>query len=370
MAIGGCGGGESRLPPVPYGNLDDSSERMPADLNAMSADWGPTGYVLDEDDRPSSPMINQAEEDNEVVGGDERRFLAVRDADEDADFVRNLTITEDGSYQGYIYFNNGADPDSAETATRDARVSLKIPEEIKDRKLMSATIRAANSWPPDVYSSVTLETPLDSFRLGVTVTSAKLWLRGGEESIDMPVNELLSDRGALLGCANGADGIVGAGHSCWGFVTFEFSALESIFSTDVRAGAESIAHFENSIFVEDIRAYDVLARYYNLGDIPQQNVAIRPVIPPGMAYITGSLHYSTDQDTTDVRLADDDLQLDYPFGERGAGTAIYYGYKLIPTADWLTQFCKIGDVKIQSTVTVGAGQSTAAMPVFYDKTKC
>lgn len=236
LVMTACSGGDVKAPA--FGELDSAAD-SPGGFNLadIQPDWAPNPArgQLDQ-----TPLFNRNAEDKRVVGGDERRFFAVRpwnEGESPAKFQRTMQIKAGNQYQGYVYFHNSGNGADYNTTSHDTRVSLWIPRILEHKTKATAEIGSRNSSPNTVSSSVVLSVEPGSPPVLIDIVSAYVVMRD-DKSLSYPISapQLRSRAGVEIGC-NQQDTPIAAGDQCWGQLLFIFQVHEAQFEVGADVGA-------------------------------------------------------------------------------------------------------------------------------------
>jgi len=269
----GCGGDPGS---AAFGSFDSASDSNEFNLEDVQPDWWPKvvpGFTAQD-----RPVLNQLDGDARVVGGNEHKFLALRNygvasRGSNEVFTRSLQVSPGRLYQGYVYFHNSGIGSADDTTSLETRISLALPSLISGQEVARATVSSKNGTPAAVNSTAVVKSG-GKGTVALRVTSATVYMQNSKDSYSVPVQELISKRGALVGCGV-ADGRVISGDNCWGQLTFVFEAVEASMNFTARVAFPADQTYSNSLTVSprDGRV-DVGFRYENTGKVPQTGVSI------------------------------------------------------------------------------------------------
>lgn len=269
----------------PLAPLDPVEPLVPAVPSAPSdqifAGWGPDRTVYSMSSPADRPVLNSI---TDSPYGDDRNFFHVKPAGKDDSTYDTRVILEAGKkYTGYVYFHNAASPSIDEPIT-NARLKIQFPLTVDENKRASAILSAANTQPTEVWSSVVLEKAAEeqTYAIRYVEESAVLHTLNQEKQIN--INDLVSDRGALIGCD--ADGIIGGKTACPdGYVTFDFVVDLMEFEGYIRAAVKNSGEFGSAVQANPGETIQIRLEYRNTGTTRQEDVIVKIDPIPGTTVV-------------------------------------------------------------------------------------
>ncbi|MBY6385415.1 hypothetical protein HG717_16065 [Rhodococcus erythropolis] len=359
-----------------YGEYDGRADALKLDLSSQR----PTFWPRQDDelagiDRTKSPRINGNKDAHTVIGGDSRKFLLIRKAGDGNSFSRTLEIEDDSQYEGYVYFSNdsptGDSENGADLVSRDTRLALDIPERVRARTSMSASILSANAQPKIVGSTVTVESKEVPETLYLKIISAEVRGQSGELLKNISPQDLAKPQGALIQCGDESEGVLNAG--CSGFVTFKFEASQSAFRTDFSLGFDGGSNYANYILINGDRGIWARFIFENTGSVDQRNVRVRfNSKSPYFIFVSGE-HSPQETDALGRRYLFDlqDLTNGKHVGDMPAGTQAEIIVRIEPQPGWIETLCADKEANIQGDVSVDGFYSfTTNASIYPDPSIC
>ncbi len=265
---------------------------VPAGLLA----WGP--------DRPTYTLEEPADHvtfnsiTNNAKHGDERNFVQIREAGV-GNFGENVELQPGKEYEVYVFFHNNAKAklNSAEHGHRgiaqNAQMRVQMPATVKqgEKARVTGIISADNAQPQSVWDEA-YGTSTADMALRYVQGSAKVTSLGAINGQTMP--DSLFTTGAPLGYEQ-LDGKVPGCNEFSGYVIFKFKAVQPNFEVTKEVSKTGQNSYAKSITVNENDTVDYKIQYKNTGQVRQDNVTIKDVLPKGVSYIPGSTHVATSE---------------------------------------------------------------------------
>ena len=158
---------------------------------------------------------------------------------------------------------------------------------------LQGILKSDNSTPASVWSSATvvLAKPTVEVALRYIPDSVKLLTSGAADGSSLPVKDLFSEQGALVGC-DAPDGLI-AGQVCSGSVSVDLVADFADFGVQGWLAPIGYDNYSNEASVHPGGEVKVKAKYVNLGSMRQNNVVIAlDELPPGVTVVPGTTFFS------------------------------------------------------------------------------
>jgi hypothetical protein len=274
--VSGCSGDNGAR----YGNLEPEADVSSFNLDDVQADWWP------KDSDPAiqgpTPVVDGDEHDPHALGGNARRFFAVRkydDHDTTELFTRKIQLKAGEQYQGYIYFRNSSKERENPSTTDGTSASVSFPSYVSGRKAVEARLLSQNAQM--IGSSVVLSSPPGTW-IDLQITSAEVRMRGGDVTYPISKEDLQTQRGAAIGCDH-PDGHIRTDDGCWGQVLFRFTTLKDGFTLTGRAGYGDYGKLFNYIAANrNVDTFRVAFEYRNTGDVNQHNLQLGGATADGL----------------------------------------------------------------------------------------
>ena len=345
------------------GAYDDSADTAKLDLSSSRADWWPK---LDDSyynhEGSTRPRINGEEQSGLVVGGDQRKFLLLREEGSETGFGRSLEVSAGKKYEAYIFFKNiSAKSDSpstnSELTSRNTRLSFNLPSSVSQSSTtVSAQLFSSNSSPGTVGSSATVQKPSAYESIRLSVSSAAVYSQDQSFIENLPVSDLISGRGATISCgANSSPGDVPP--ECSGYAIVKFEAASSKFRSKFEVSfTRDTDSWENYLLISgQIGGLWAQLTYVNTGDVEQSNVEISMSldenspfeIKDGSPYPYYDLPNTSRQYVYPATLKDG-----VTAPKVDAGKTYVVGVWLTPKPGWQSEICKQGGkVALAATIS-------------------
>ncbi|WP_143086759.1 hypothetical protein [Lentzea flaviverrucosa] len=246
--------------------------------------WGPPRQLFSGEARPTAAVFNSVT-DNTL--GDERFFLRLRGVGAKKWVSAGSLPVEVGSrYEGTIRFRND-NADRAAGLSRQTRVSMMLPAVVDGRAHATATVSSGSADPPEVWRWLVLASSGSAVLIRVVPNSASLHTTRIPAGVSLPVGELFSESGALVGC-DGPTGDVTGEDDCRGEVRFQFAVDQPDFAVSQLAAARGTTQYTNARRMTTDGELDVKVKYKNTGTIQQDDVVIKYALPTELTYIPGT----------------------------------------------------------------------------------
>ncbi|CAA0134723.1 Uncharacterised protein [Mycolicibacterium vanbaalenii] len=269
------------------GKCGSAVDSLGVDLSSLRPTWNPRDipdYISS--DNVSAPYFNANSDNPEVICGDERRFLLLREAGTGEAYSRTIVLEPSKKYEAYIFFKNDASFQDYETDSRNTRVRLKVPNVVANPVAFEAVITSDNAVVPSTFSSAVAEPRIGSKFPYIEVASAILNDSEGRKIADLSIDSLTDSQGVLVGCTE-ADGHVPAG--CSGSITVSFSTKKSSFDARISSAYnDPDGPWNNSIRIGSTHGFWIRYRYRNVGEVPHDGVTVRLWVPSTFPFLRGS----------------------------------------------------------------------------------
>lgn len=253
--------------------------------------WGPdrTTYTIE---KPADHVVFDSITNNPVYG-DERNFIRLKDASlGDSTYADDTKIEPGKEYVAYIYFHNNASTTFNDAAhnysgvAKNAKLRIALPTvlEAGKRTGMTAYLSADNASPQAVYDD-TFMTATESMTLKYVPGSAVIYSKGavnGQKLDDAVVTD-----GAFIGYDK-LDGSLPGCDEYSGYVLAHFVASQPNFSVTKQVSATGQNKWGKDYAAKLGDTVDFLVTYKNIGNVQQDNVVVRDLLPKGLTYVDGS----------------------------------------------------------------------------------
>ncbi|NLA43151.1 DUF11 domain-containing protein [Candidatus Saccharibacteria bacterium] len=263
---------------------------VPAGLLA----WGP--------ERPTYTLEQPADHvtfnsiTNNAKHGDERNFVQIREAGV-GNYGEEVELQPGKEYEVYVFFHNNAKNkyNSAEYGHRgiaqNAQMRVQMPSSVKkgEKARVTGFISADNAQPKMVWDEAYGVGSAD-MALRYVPNSAKITSLGAVNGQTMP--DSLYTTGAPLGY-DSLDGKLPGCNEFSGYVIFRFKAVQPNFEIIKEVSKSKQNSYAKSVNVNTGDTVDYKIQYKNTGQVRQDNVVIKDVLPKGVSYIPGSTYVAT-----------------------------------------------------------------------------
>lgn len=267
---------------------------IPAGLLA----WGP--------DRPTYTLENPADHvvfnsiTNNKKHGDERNFVQIKEVG--GTYKEQVSLTPGKEYEVYAFYHNNAKSylNSKEHNYKgiavDAKMRMNFPKSVRkgEKARFDSVISASNAQPRDVWDEAYgLNTTDQDLHLQVIPGSAKITNLGKSNGSTMP--NTLFTTGAPLGY-DALDGKVPGCNEFSGYVTYRFKVAEPQkpnFTVEKQVAPAGSKQFSKQITAKPGETVEYKIQYKNTGNIQQNNVALKDILPQGVQYVAGSAYIAS-----------------------------------------------------------------------------
>ncbi len=263
---------------------------VPAGLLA----WGP--------DRPTYTLQSPADHvtfnsitDN-AKHGDERNFVQIREAGAGNKFGENVTLQPGKEYEVYVFFHNNAksslntEEHGFRGIAQNAQMRVQMPATVKagEKARFTGFVSADNAQPKTVWDEA-YGTSTADMALRYVQDSAKITSLGGVNGQTMP--DSLFTTGAPLGF-DSLDGKLPGCNEFSGYVIYKVQAVQPNFEIEKQVSKSGQNNYTENVAVAPGDTIDYKIQYRNTGQVRQDNVMIKDVLPKGVSYIPGSTYIS------------------------------------------------------------------------------
>lgn len=354
---------------------------------AMEA-WGPTRNTF----TPTNPapyITFNSMVGNTAIGDDERNFVGIRESGSANAWTDNQKVEHGKEYVVRMYVHNNAASNLnlvAENVTAKVNLPTSTAKSIQVNGFISASNMGRdgsgalreNIANNTVYDHATFSGDRD-FNVALVPGSVKYENNRG--TFNLP-ETIFTSAGAKLGY-EAMDGRIPGCFQYAGYVTFKVKAQVSQV-TDFTLSKKVSKHGENK-WVEDYTAkpgevVDFALQYQNTGDVQQDDVTFRDVLPAGLTYVAGSTKWGNARGSHTVTDNDGNLT-----NGKGINVGSYAGRQGSKTTGaWVTFSAKVADesklecgentlrnlgrvttggYKVEDTATVKVNKECAPEPV-------
>jgi uncharacterized repeat protein (TIGR01451 family)/LPXTG-motif cell wall-anchored protein len=258
---------------------------VPATLFA----WGPS--------RPTYTMAHPADHitfnsitDNPNIG-DERNFVGIREAGTTNLWTDNVQIQEGKEYTVRMYVHNNA-AENLNLVAQNVTAKFNLPTTTGKSIRVDGFLTSTNASPTEVYDDATFTSSQD-FNLAYVAGSAKFENNVfGPSGVALP-ESIFTSRGATLGFDK-LDGRIPGCLRFAGYVSFRVKpqfAPTSKFAMNKRVSKHGVNQWSKDYTAQPGETVDFMIEYRNTGEVQQDNVTFRDVLPNGMSYVNGSTVY-------------------------------------------------------------------------------
>ncbi len=265
--------------------------------------WGP--------DRPTHTVENPATNitfnsiTNNPDYGDERNFVRIKDASDmgPGNWKDQIDIQEGKEYLVQMYVHNNA-ATSLNLVAENTRVMANVPNTTGKQVQIDGFISADNATPKQVWDQAIFNSTKD-FNLTYVAGSATLYNKVFTNGTAIN-DSIVTSQGALVGYDK-IDGKVPGCFNFSGYVSFkvkpQFPKKDS-FDTkkEVRKAGETTWKKDVATKPGDTVEYQLT--YKNTGDVRQNNVVVKDILPAGLTYEAGSTYLKNGSHPTPVKVSD------------------------------------------------------------------
>lgn len=261
---------------------------VPAGLLA----WGPSRTTFTEAN-PASYVTFNSITDNSVVG-DERQFVNARDASitQDGSWSKDVTVQPGKEYTVRVYVHNNA-AEHLNLKAINTRVSASVPTTTGTNVAISGFVSADNAQPQKVWADVNFKSGnSEQFNLAYVPGSARVYNNGyakGGSGQPLP-DSIVTSAGAQLGYESANGEVPG----CFKYVNYVYFKVKPQFAKKPSSEVQKTVskHGENK-WAENVQVnagdkVDYRIQYKNTGEVQQNNVVIKDVLPKNVTYVAGS----------------------------------------------------------------------------------
>ena len=261
---------------------------VPAGLLA----WGPSRTTFTKAN-PAPYVTFNSITDNTVVG-DERQFVGARDASitQDSNWGKDVTVQPGKEYKVRVYVHNNA-ASNLNLKAINTRVSASVPTTTGTNVGISTFVSADNAQPQKVWADVNFKSANgQKFNLAYVPGSAEIYNNGyakGGNGQPLP-DSIVTAAGAQIGYESANGEVPG----CFEYANYVYFTVKPQFekspSFEVNKTASKSGEnkWSENVQMNAGDKVDYRIQYKNTGDIQNDNVVIKDVLPKGVTYVAGS----------------------------------------------------------------------------------
>lgn len=257
--------------------------------SAATNAWGP-----DRPTRSYKDPIDYVSFNNYVDGpaGDERNFFVIKDAANTSagGWQDNVKIEDGKEYLARIYIHNNAAANLNLKAT-NTRVSVSMGQGGGNSIGMTAYVSADNAQPQKVWDEVSLSSD-SKFNMQYVAGSATIYNNGyAAGGKGKAFSDSLVTSGASVGYAAEGDGVIPGCFEFATYITFKVRAVSvkaPDFNIDKRVRVNGEGEWVKSVTAKPGDKLQYRISYNNTGEVVQNNVVVKDVMPKGVTYTKGS----------------------------------------------------------------------------------
>ena len=255
--------------------------------------WGP--------DRPTftvekpAPYVTFNSITNNPVDGDERNFVRAKPVDGSAALSDNVAVQPGKEYVVRMVVHNNAG-DNLNLESINTRVKAAVPTHTGRSVDVTGHVTADNARPQQVWDSVRFSANED-FNLAYVAGSAKIYNQGYAKGGAALGDSIVTSAGAKIGYKQAGDGKI---PGCFEYLSYvEFKVKPQFAQNANFEVAKTVSLNGKNTWQESVNAnpgdlVDFRIKYKNTGDVAQNNIVVKDVLPAGLSYQAGTtMLYST-----------------------------------------------------------------------------
>lgn len=315
--------------------------------------WGP--------ERPTYTMESPATHvtfnsmTNNPNYGDEREYVIIRDVTAGGQYQHDMNLTPGHEYQVQVYIHNNAHPDynaSGKGVAKDTTLRVVIPASVQGEDTVDGIIRASNATPTEIWDTAEIRS---TNRVDLEYVSGSAQLKTHSQEV------VLSDTILSTGVKVGDKDLSGDWRGCLefaGYVTYKFRVKDntSSFTMDkqVRKHSTATGNWTENYTATPGEKVDFIIRYKNTGNVTQQNVMVKDVLPAGLSYVPGSTVVANSSHPNGTSVADGVTAGGININSYTPGSNAWVRFSATVAAEDKLA-CGLNTLKNVATVTTGAG---------------
>lgn len=337
-------------------------------LGAVAASaWGP--------DRPTYTVAKPADHItfNSIVdnpyAGDERNFVVVKDAANTnaGGWQDDITVQPDKEYLVRIYAHNNAASELNLTAV-NTRVSASVPTTTGKKVPLSGFVSADNAQPQKVWDDISFNSD-KNFNIAYIPGSARIYNNGyaaGGSGVSLS-DSIVTASGALIGY-NGPDGKVPGCFEYASYITFKVKPQfekNANFEVAKTVSKHDAYDWQENVNVQPGDSVDFRIKYKNTGEVQQDDVVVKDVLPTGMSYVAGSTKLYNAVNPNGKTLSDNVTKNGVNIGSHAAGASSFVVFTAKVAANDNLPTCGTNTLTNTASVSTpyGTGDDNATVTV-------
>ena len=255
---------------------------VPATLHA----WGP--------DRPTYTIENPADHvtfnsiTNNPNIGDERNFVGIRESGTNTTWTDNMNVQKGKEYTVRVYVHNNAAANLNKVA-ENVTAKVNLPTTTAKSIQVDGLISSTNASPTQVWDQANFKSAED-FNLAYVAGSLKFENNAfGAAGTAIP-ESVFTNSGAKLGYDK-LDGKIPGCFQYAGYLTFKVKpqfAPKPDFTMSKQVRKVGTTTWTKNVAVNPGDDVEYLITYSNTGEVKQDNVIVKDVLPKNVAYVPGT----------------------------------------------------------------------------------
>ncbi|NCU29873.1 DUF11 domain-containing protein [Candidatus Saccharibacteria bacterium] len=285
--------------------------------------------------------------------GYEREFTTIKDVTAGSGYNGSMKLTPGHEYEVQMYVHNNAGSEynaSGVGIAKDVKIRAALPASVTGNATINGFLTSSNANPSEIWDSANL-TSDGTVHLEFINNSARIKTHFLDTS--------LSDSIITSGVAIGDQALDGKWRGCLefaGYIKFRFKVKDTTFtmSKEVRKHTTDSGGWTESYTANPGETVDFLIRYKNTGDLTQENVTVKDVLPTGLTYVPGSTVLANANNQTPKQVSDNVTGVGINIGSYTPGSDAWVRFSAkVVNKDVLA--CGVNTLKNVATVTTAAG---------------
>lgn len=255
---------------------------VPATLHA----WGP--------DRPTYTIENPADHvtfnsiTNNPNIGDERNFVGIRESGTSTTWTDNMNVQKGKEYTVRVYVHNNAAANLNKVA-ENVTAKVNLPTTTAKSIQVDGLISSTNASPTQVWDQANFKSAED-FNLAYVAGSLKFENNAFGAAGTAISESVFTNTGAKLGYDK-LDGKIPGCFQYAGYLTFKVKpqfAPKPDFTMSKQVRKVGTTTWTENVAVNPGDNVEYLITYSNTGEVKQDNVIVKDVLPKNVAYVPGT----------------------------------------------------------------------------------
>ncbi|HYG83499.1 MAG TPA: hypothetical protein VD907_01330 [Verrucomicrobiae bacterium] len=269
--------------------------------------WGPIDRATFTVEKPAHYITFNSITNNPTYG-DERNFVTIKDASNTGlgGWEDEITVQPGKEYLVRMYVHNNA-AENLKLVAENTRVMANVPTNTGKQIQIDGFVTANNAEPKKIWDQAILRSASD-FNLAYVAGSAKFYNNVFGQTGANLSDGIVTSAGALVGYDK-LDGKVPGCFEYSGYVTFKVKVQGSQTpSFEMQKTVQKLGDYQK--WAKDITAQpgdkvEYRIKYKNTGEVQQDNVVVKDMLPNGITYVPGTTKLYTTSFPNGKQLTDD-----------------------------------------------------------------